>query len=81
MLSSKVWSMLGSPSSPASPRALSSAAAAALLPGPGMPALERLPVPPSGGDVLLGAGLAETGCRAAGALRPLPYSSSPGDLE
>ncbi|KAL5223026.1 hypothetical protein ABZP36_027739 [Zizania latifolia] len=82
MLTSKVWSRLGSPSSPASPRALSSAAAAArsLMPGPGMPALELSPVPPSGGDVLLGAGLAETGCRAAGAPRPLPLpSSSSGD--
>ncbi|KAG8045183.1 hypothetical protein GUJ93_ZPchr0008g13771 [Zizania palustris] len=80
MLASKVWSRLGSPSSPASPRALSSAAAAAarsLMPGPGMPALELSPVLPSGGDVLLGAGLAETGCRASGP--PRPSSSSPDD--
>ncbi|XP_066168121.1 hydroxymethylglutaryl-CoA lyase, mitochondrial isoform X2 [Oryza sativa Japonica Group] len=83
MLASKLWSRLASPSSPASPRALSSSSSAAaaaryLLPSSGMPAQERSPGHPSGGDARPGAGLglAETGCGAAGAPRPLPLPCS-----
>uniref|UniRef100_A0A0E0FJW7 hydroxymethylglutaryl-CoA lyase n=1 Tax=Oryza nivara TaxID=4536 RepID=A0A0E0FJW7_ORYNI len=83
MLASKLWSRLASPSSPASPRALSSSSSAAaaaryLLPSSGMPAQERSPGHPSGGDARPGAGLglAETGCGAVGSPRPLPLPCS-----
>ncbi|XP_040379160.1 hydroxymethylglutaryl-CoA lyase, mitochondrial-like isoform X2 [Oryza brachyantha] len=76
---SRVWSRLASPSSPASPRALSSAAAGSVLRGSGMPALdlERSPGSPSGGDERPGP---ESGRPAAGAPRPRPMPcSSSGD--